>query len=92
MEAARNRNQEQQKKREISRNLALIKCPNCGNDTDFLEVADDVILTTHYRQNRDGSFTQEGDESQIMGEIKLFCAECNTDLSRFHSRFLEMLF
>ncbi len=91
MEVARNR-REQENKREISQSLALIKCPNCGNDSDFLEVADDVILTTHYRQNHDGSFTQEGDESQIMGEIKLFCGECNADLSRFHSRFLEMLF
>ena len=91
MEIARNQ-RKQENKREISQSLALIKCPNCGNDSDFLEVADDVILTTHYRQNRDGSFTQEGDESQIMGDIKLFCGECNADLSHFHARFLEMLF
>jgi len=69
-----------------------ITCPNCGNDSDFFEVADGVILTTRYIQNEDGSFTQDGDESQILGEIKLFCAECNTDLSASHQRFLEMLF
>ncbi|MDZ7640526.1 MAG: hypothetical protein U5J62_00625 [Desulfurivibrio sp.] len=79
-------------KGQLQRRLALIKCPHCGNSADFLEVADNVLLTTHYRQNPDGSFTQEGDESQIMGEIKLFCAECNADLSQYHSRFLEMLF
>jgi len=83
---------EHDKRRQLRQILSLIKCPHCGNDTDFVEVADDVILTTHYRQNRDGSFTQESDESQIMGEIKLYCGECNADLSRFHSRFLEMLF
>lgn len=80
------------KKGQLQRSLALIKCPHCGNNSDFLEVADNVLLTTHYRQNGDGSFTQEGDESQIMGEIKLFCAECNADLSQYHGRFLEMLF
>lgn len=82
----------QQSRQQLSRNLALIKCPHCGNDSDFLEVADNVVLTTHYRQNRDGSFTQESDESQIMGEIRLYCGECHHDLSHFHSRFLEMLF
>ncbi len=69
-----------------------IVCPNCGNDREFLEVADGVILTTRYIQNDDNSFTQEGDESQILGEIRFYCGECNTDLSEFHQRFLEMLF
>jgi len=69
-----------------------ITCPDCGNDSEFLEVADGVIITTRYLQNSDCSFTQEGDESQVLGEIKLFCGECNSDLSQFHQRFLEMLF
>lgn len=69
-----------------------ILCPTCGNDSEFLEVADGVILTTRYMQNEDNSFTQEGDESQILGEIRLYCGECNSDLSSFHQRFLEMLF
>jgi len=69
-----------------------IVCPNCGNDQEFLEVADGVILTTRYIQNEDSSFTQEGDDSQILGEIRFYCGECNSDLSQFHQRFLEMLF
>ncbi|OGR04255.1 MAG: hypothetical protein A2511_03255 [Deltaproteobacteria bacterium RIFOXYD12_FULL_50_9] len=69
-----------------------IVCSNCGNDTDFFEVADGVILTTKYTQNPDLSFSQTGDESQILGEIRFFCGECNTDLSQFHQRFLDMLF
>ncbi len=69
-----------------------IVCPNCGNDREFLEVADGVILTTRYIQNDDNSFTQEGDESQILGEIRFYCGECNTDLSESQQRFLEMLF
>lgn len=74
-----------------SRNMRIV-CPNCGNDQEFLEVADGVILTTRYIQNEDNSFTQEGDDSQILGEIRFYCGECNTDLSQFHQRFLEMLF
>jgi len=69
-----------------------IVCPNCGNDQEFLEVADGVILTTRYIQNDDNSFTQEGDDSQILGEIRFYCGECNTDLSQYHQRFFEMLF
>jgi hypothetical protein len=73
-------------------NNTRIVCPQCGNDSDFFEVADGAILTTRYIQNDDGSFSQEGDESQILGEIRFFCAECNEDLSLHHQRFVEMLF
>ncbi|MEW6218579.1 MAG: hypothetical protein AB1634_03480 [Thermodesulfobacteriota bacterium] len=69
-----------------------IVCPNCGNDSEFYEVADGVVLTTRYFQNEDGSFSADGDESEIHGEIRLFCGECHADLSQFHQRFREMLF
>ncbi len=69
-----------------------IVCPECGNDSDFFEVADGVIITTRYLQNNDSSFVQDGDESQVLGEINFFCGECNADLSHYHQRFLEMLF
>lgn len=77
----------------MSKNSCMrIVCPECGNDVDFVEVADDVIITTRYIQNEDSSFIQEDDESQVLGEIKFYCGECNADLSHFHQRFLEMLF
>lgn len=76
----------------IAQNNRLITCSNCGNDSDFFEVADGVILTSRYIQNNDGSFVQDGDESQILGEVRLFCAECNHDLTAHHQRFVEMLF
>jgi hypothetical protein len=69
-----------------------IVCPECANDIDFVEVAEEVIITTRYLQNSDGSFTQDEDESQVLGPIKFFCGECDADLSEFHQRFLEMLF
>jgi protein-arginine kinase activator protein McsA len=69
-----------------------IVCPECGNDSEFLEVAENVVITSRYIQNDDCSFTQDGDESQVLGEIKLFCAECSADLSNFHQHFLAMLF
>ena len=57
----------------VEKNCQRITCPECGNDRDFFEVADGVILTTRYVQNSDGSFSQDGDESQILGEIRFFC-------------------
>ena len=83
---------ENERRQAPRKNVMRIKCPRCGNDSDFLEVADGVVLTTRYVQNEDGSFSQEGDESQILGEIKFYCGECNPDLTEFHQRFLEMLF
>ncbi len=69
-----------------------LTCPTCGNDNDFYEIAEDVVITTHYIQNQDGSFTPEEDNSQVLGEIKLICGQCQDDLSDFHQRFTEMLF
>jgi hypothetical protein len=71
---------------------AKVSCPVCGNDEDFFEIADGVILTSRFLQNEDGSFTRDGDESQILGEIKFFCGECESDLTQFHQHFLDMLF
>lgn len=79
-------------KKMIKKHGRRITCPVCGNDEEFLEVADGVILTTRYIQNEDGSFTQDGDDSQVLGQIKLFCGECSADLTKFHQRFMEMLF
>lgn len=70
----------------------LLKCPYCGNDKDFLEVCDDVVTTTHYIQNKDGSFTIAEKNSQALGEVKLYCGTCEEDLSSFHQRFSEMIF
>jgi len=74
------------------KNSLHITCPECGNKTEFLEVADGVVLTTRYIQNSDGSFSQEIDESQVLGEVKFYCGECGSDLGQFHQRFVEMLF
>ncbi len=69
-----------------------LTCPKCGNDKDFYEIAEDVTITTHYVQNIDGSFTPGEDESQILGEIRLICGQCEENLSTFHQHFSEMLF
>ena len=69
-----------------------IFCPVCGNDSQFYEIAENVVLTTKYVQNRDGSFTALFDDSAMNGTIRLYCAECDEDLTKFHGRFVEMLF
>ncbi|MBU0484614.1 MAG: hypothetical protein KKB30_08890 [Proteobacteria bacterium] len=83
---------DQHKPKVLSKGSQRIICPTCGNDSDFLEIADGVLITSNYIQNSDGSFTLDGDDSQVLGEIKFFCGECNADLSRFHQHFMEMLF
>lgn len=70
----------------------LLKCPYCGNESGFFEISDDVITTTHYIQNKDGSFTIENKNSQSLGDVKLFCGNCEEDLTSFHQRFSEMIF
>lgn len=69
-----------------------IVCPVCGNDQYFYEIAEDVVLTTKYVQNSDGSFTALFDDSAMNGTVHLYCAECDEDLTHFHDRFVEMLF
>ena len=69
-----------------------ITCPECTNNKEFLEVSDGVILTTRFIQNNDGSFSQELDDSQVLGQVKFYCGDCGADLTHFHKRFLEMLF
>ena len=69
-----------------------ITCAECNNSKEFLEVSDGVILTTRFVQNKDGSFSQELDDSQVLGQVKFYCGDCGADLTQFHKRFLEMLF
>lgn len=69
-----------------------LTCPFCDNDIDFFVIAEDAIITTHYKQNIDGSFTEESQESEILGETKFFCSSCGEDLPHFQDRFREMLF
>ena len=70
-----------------------LTCPFCGNDRDFFQIAEDAIITTYFKQNADGSFTQDENESQILGEIKLFCGSCEEELPpEFLDRFTEMVF
>ena len=85
----------QKRKRPIVVNLhrnQRINCPDCGNNKEFLEVSEGVILTTRFIQNDDGSFSQELDDSQVMGQIRFYCGDCGAELTQFHQRFLEMLF
>jgi hypothetical protein len=69
-----------------------ISCPHCGNDADFYEVAEGVTITTFYRQNDDGSFSAVSDESEIEGEVRLFCGECHKELKELYEHFIDMLF
>ena len=67
-------------------------CTYCGNDVSFFELANDVLLTSHYTQNSDGSFSHDSDTTQVNGDVLLFCGSCQEDLSSYHQRFKEMIF
>jgi len=81
-----------QKGKSSQNKISRISCSHCGNDEDFLEVANGVILTSRFIQNEDGSFSLDDDESNILGEIKFFCGDCGSNLTEFHQHFLDMLF
>lgn len=72
--------------------MGRIICPACGNDQDFIEVARDVIVTTRYIQNLDGSFTPEDNDTEIVGKVGLFCGQCNADLTIFYNHLQELTF
>lgn len=72
--------------------LGRIVCTECGNDLEFIEVARDVIVTTRYIQNDDGSFTPEENDTEVVGKIGLFCGVCNADMTIFHNHLQEMSF
>jgi len=67
-------------------------CPVCGNTEDFLELAQNVTVTTRYLQNVDGSFSPEENETEIHGEVHLLCGKCSADMTGYHNHFLEMIF
>jgi DNA-directed RNA polymerase subunit M/transcription elongation factor TFIIS len=69
-----------------------IVCQKCGNNANFVEIAENVVVTTHYLQNSDGSFTPEENSTEILGDVKFICGKCGADMTRFHSHFLEMSF
>jgi len=69
-----------------------LTCPFCNNDDDFFEVAEDAIITTYYNQNKDGSFTANDQNSEILGGVRLFCGSCGESLDGYHERFKEMIF
>lgn len=69
-----------------------LRCPSCGNEQCFFEINEDVITTTHYLQNTDGSFTLEERTEQSFGSPKLFCNECEEDMTNYHQQFSKMIF
>ncbi|WP_028583383.1 hypothetical protein [Desulfogranum mediterraneum] len=69
-----------------------VVCSSCGNKTDFVEIAENVLVTTRYVQNVDGSFTPEENDTEVYGEVKFICGQCGEDLTRYHAHFLEMSF
>ena len=72
--------------------LGRIICPHCGNDREFIEIARDVVVTTRYVQNDDGSFSPDESDSDIHGKVGLYCSQCEADVSFFHSHLMEMIF
>ncbi|MBM9518356.1 hypothetical protein JWG39_00825 [Desulforhopalus vacuolatus] len=70
----------------------LIQCPKCGNSEKFFEVVDNIVETTWYTQNKDGSFILEESNFRHLGPPRLFCAVCEEDLTAWHQRFSEMIF
>ena len=69
-----------------------LTCPFCDNDSEFFEIAEDALITTYYKQNSDGSFTADEQNTEILGGMRLYCGSCGENLDKFHERFREMIF
>ena len=69
-----------------------VVCNACGNKKDFVEIAENVLVTTRYKQNSDGSFTPEENDTEVFGAVKFLCGKCGEDLTQYHAHFLEMSF
>jgi hypothetical protein len=69
-----------------------LSVPSAAIIKNFVEIAENVLVTTYYQQNSDGSFTPEENTTEIFGEVKFICGKCGEDMTRFHAHFLEMSF
>ena len=69
-----------------------IICSRCGNSQDFVELTQNVNMTTLYRQNNDGSFSPIENETEIQGDIMLLCSQCGANMTRYHRHLLDMIF
>ncbi len=76
----------------VARPAGHLYCPACGNSQEFVEQALDVIVTTRYHQNLDGSFIPEENNTEILGEVFLLCGKCGSNMTKYHGHFLEMVF
>lgn len=76
----------------LSKVVNRLRCPACGNEQCFFEINEDVVTTTHYNQNTDGSFTPEKRVDQSFGSSKLFCNDCEEDMTDNHQQFSKMIF
>ncbi len=58
-----------------------IKCPYCGNSEEFYEVIENATFYIHYFQKPDGSLEPLDEEVEVLGPVKLFCANCHAELT-----------
>ncbi|WP_206202406.1 hypothetical protein [Thermodesulfobacterium sp. TA1] len=63
-----------------------IVCPNCQNNEEFYEVIENATIFIYYLQNEDGSLEALEEEVEVMGPVKFFCANCNTDLTHLRNK------
>lgn len=72
--------------------VGRISCTQCGNTKHFVEREENILVTTLYQQNNDGSFTTMDRSTEIFGAAQLLCGKCGADVTCFREHFLEMLF
>ncbi|WP_022856092.1 hypothetical protein [Thermodesulfobacterium thermophilum] len=63
-----------------------IVCPNCQNSEDFYEVIENATIFVYYLQNEDGSLEALEEEIEVLGPVKFFCANCNTELTQMRNK------
>lgn len=70
----------------------MIKCPQCGNESNFIETHIGGYRKHQYTQESNGRLTFEGSNYDRVEDTFLNCGKCNYNISNQYRKFLEALF
>ena len=68
----------------------MIKCPGCGNTSEFTEVLNGCCLEVTYKKKIKGWSKKESEVNpEVEYELIFECAKCGHDCTDLHEEFLD---
>jgi DNA-directed RNA polymerase subunit M/transcription elongation factor TFIIS len=70
--------------------MKTIKCPKCGNTSEFYEVSE-IVRTKHFIQQKDGKITLSHYKDNLSNErdSRIFCSRCGNEIISDYHKFLD---